>query len=318
MNTKNNAQENVAVNGVPKKIGELISEFNTILLEESVLPMSTGFPSLDSVIKGLYPGEFLIVGARPAMGKSAFVLSCAKRLLKADIPVALFSATDTCHGGFLHKVVACLTDTDCNFEAPFAPIDATLVENMPFYIDLHTDLTVDYLREKASILVRDHGVKCIFVDTIQSIFVAEDTGITRESMEQICWKLKKLASDLQVPFIYTSDLNRQVENRREIEGKYPQLADLRESSAIECVSDVVILLHRPEYYCITEDCCGNSLKDVIYLIVAKNRYGLTQECCLRFSPRKCQILETSEWETDHMRNSNFETKFVHGLDMGPF
>ena len=132
-------------------------------------------------------------------------------------------------------------------------------------------MTIEYIKVNSSILVNNYGIKCIFIEDLQSIFYSEINGVTKEGMEYVCHELKKLARDLNVPIIVTSDLNRTVERREGVSEKEPILSDLYGSSAIENVADSVILLHRPEYYRIYQDERGNDLRNIIEIKIKKNR-----------------------------------------------
>ena len=90
-------------------------------------------------------------------------------------------------------------------------------------------------------MVEKHGVRCIFIDSLQNIFNSEENGNQKEGMENVCHELKLIARDLNVPLIVVSDLNRAVEHREGIDAKVPQLSDLRGSSAIEHEADSVLM-----------------------------------------------------------------------------
>jgi replicative DNA helicase len=107
-------------------------------------------------------------------------------------------------------------------------------------------------------------------------------GSREQEVSMISRSLKGLAKELNIPIVALSQLNRSVEARQGVEGKRPQLSDLRESGAIEQDADIVCFIHRPEYYRITEDERGNSLVGIAEIIVAKHRNGPTGIARMRF------------------------------------
>jgi len=107
-------------------------------------------------------------------------------------------------------------------------------------------------------------------------------GNRQEEVSTISRSLKGLAKELDIPVIALSQLNRTVENREGRDGKRPQLSDLRESGAIEQDADMVIFVHRPEYYKILEDEHGNDMRGMAQIIIAKHRKGRTEDVTLRF------------------------------------
>ena len=107
-------------------------------------------------------------------------------------------------------------------------------------------------------------------------------GSRQEEVSTISRSLKGLAKELEIPILALSQLNRTVENREGLEGKRPQLSDLRESGAIEQDADMVLFVHRPEYYHIFEDEKGNNLHGMAQIIIAKHRKGATGDVLLNF------------------------------------
>ena len=129
-------------------------------------------------------------------------------------------------------------------------------------------------------MVREHGVKILFVDYLQLV-TASNKSVREQEVAFISRQLKGLAKELDIPVIALSQLNRGVENREGI-NKRPQLSDLRESGAIEQDADIVAFLHRPEYYKIYQDEQGNDLRGIAELIFAKNRHGRVGDVRMRF------------------------------------
>ena len=232
----------------------------------------SGFSRLDELKQGWLKGELCVIGGRPTMGKTGFILSFISNLLIKNIPASLFSATDTLNESFLSRVLSILAtkEQECGKEE-VEIIKLSDLSKVPLFLNCQYKMTLNYIKENASSLVKDYSVKCIFIEDLQSIFYSEENGNSREGMELICHELKKLARELNVPIIITSDLNRAVERREGTWGKEPLLSDLSGSNGIENMADSVILLHRPEYYKIYQDEKGNSLRNIIEIKILKNR-----------------------------------------------
>lgn len=139
------------------------------------------------------------------------------------------------------------------------------------------------LNTKARRLVKEHNVKCIIIDYLQLMNASGmKFGSREQEVSMISRSLKQLAKELDIPIIALSQLNRSVE-KKEGGDKRPQLSDLRESGAIEQDADMVLFIHRPEYYKINEDPnTGESLKGIAEIIIAKHRNGATGDVRLRF------------------------------------
>jgi replicative DNA helicase len=137
-----------------------------------------------------------------------------------------------------------------------------------------------------------HDIQVVVVDYLQLMTAGTDNRGSREQeVSSISRSLKAIAKELDIPILALSQLNRSVESR---EGKRPQLSDLRESGAIEQDADIVMFIHRPEYYGITEDESGNSLLGVAEIIIAKHRNGATGDVHLAF---KKELAKFSDMET---------------------
>ena len=163
------------------------------------------------------------------------------------------------------------------------------------FIDDTPGLSVFELRTKARRLVREKNVKVIMIDYLQLMNAnGMKFGSRQEEVSTISRSLKGLAKELNIPIIALSQLSRNVENREGLEGKRPQLSDLRESGAIEQDADMVLFVHRPEYYHIFEDEKGNDLHGMAQIIIAKHRKGATGDVLLTFKGQYTRFEDPSE------------------------
>ena len=155
------------------------------------------------------------------------------------------------------------------------------------FVDDTPSLSVFELRTKARRLVKEHGVKLIMIDYLQLMNASGMSfGSRQEEVSTISRSLKGLAKELNIPILALSQLNRGVENRpggeNTLDSKRPQLSDLRESGAIEQDADMVIFIHRPEYYHLYKDENGNDLRGKAVIIIAKHRNGAVGDVLLTF------------------------------------
>lgn len=259
--------------------------------KEGLSGLQTGFNDLDKMTSGWQNSDLVIIAARPAMGKTAFVLSMAKNMaMNYNTPVAVFSL-EMSNVQLVNRLIVntCEIPGEKIKSGQLAPYEweqlmAKIKDlyDVPLFIDDTPSLSVFELRTKARRLVREHGVKMVIIDYLQ---LMNASGMSFGSREQevstISRSLKGLAKELNIPIIALSQLNRSVESRQG-DGKRPQLSDLRESGAIEQDADMVCFIHRPEYYKITEDEKGNDLRGLAEIIIAKHRNGAVGDVRLRF------------------------------------
>lgn len=254
--------------------------------------LSTGFYALDKYTSGWQKSDLVIIAARPAMGKTAFVLSMAKNIaVNNREPVALFSL-EMSNVQLVNRLITNVCEIPgekikSGQLAPYewAQLDSNITQlyEAPLYVDDTPSLSIFELRTKARRLVREHNVKLIIIDYLQLMNASGASfGSRQEEVSTISRSLKGLAKELDIPIIALSQLNRGVESREGIEGKRPQLSDLRESGAIEQDADIVCFIHRPEYYKIYQDERGNDLRGLAEIIIAKHRNGAVGDVRLRF------------------------------------
>ena len=253
----------------------------------------SGFHALDKITSGWQTPDLIIIAARPAMGKTAFVLSMAKNIaVDRGIPTAIFSL-EMSNVQLVNRLImnVCELEGDQIKTGKMSKEDKlrlntkiNIMKGKPLYMDDTPSLSIYELRSKARKLVNEHGVKLIIIDYLQLMNAQGSSFGSREQEVSIISRgLKGLAKELDIPIIALSQLNRGVEARTGIEGKTPQLSDLRESGAIEQDADMVCFIHRPEYYRIFNDeKSGKDLRGLAQIIVAKHRNGATDSIWLRF------------------------------------
>ena len=252
----------------------------------------TGYTKLDEITSGWQPSDLIIIAGRPAMGKTSFALSLAKNIaVDAQVPIGFFSL-EMNNVQLVNRLISnvCEIVGSKILNGQLTPdewdrLDKRLrnLQGAQVYVDDTPGLSVFELRTKARRLVREKGVGVIMIDYLQLMNAnGMKFGSRQEEVSTISRSLKGLAKELNIPIIALSQLSRNVENREGLEGKRPQLSVLRESGAIEQDADMVLFVHRPEYYHIFEDDKGNDLHGMAQIIIAKHRKGATGDVLLTF------------------------------------
>ena len=252
----------------------------------------TGYSDLDDKTSGWQNSDLVIIAGRPAMGKTAFALSLAKNIAVDNrIPVAFFSL-EMSNVQLVNRLISNVCEISGKKimngqldDEEWKRLDRNIrkLHGAPVYVDDTPGMSIFEMRTKARRLVREKGVKIIMIDYLQLMNAnGARFGSRQEEVSTISRSLKGLAKELDIPVLALSQLNRTVENREGPEGKRPQLSDLRESGAIEQDADMVLFVHRPEYYHIYQDEKGNDLHGMAQIIIAKHRKGATGDVLLNF------------------------------------
>lgn len=259
---------------------------------DGITGVPSGYYRLDAMTAGWQPSDLIIVAARPAMGKTSFALSMAKNIA-ADYkkPIGFFSL-EMSNEQLMSRLISnvCEIEGSKVMNGQLLPDEWDRLDKrvnhllgIPMYVDDTSGLSIFELQKKARRMVREDGVKIIIVDYLHLL---SGRGLRfsnrQEEIGKITECLKNLAKELNIPVIALSQLNRGVENREGLEGKRPRLSDMRESGAIEQHADVVIFVHRPEYYHIYQDDNGRDLHGMAQIIIAKHRKGATGDVLLTF------------------------------------
>ena len=259
-------------------------------LKSGITGVPSGFMELDRITAGWQKSDLIIVAARPAMGKTAFVLSLARNAaIKDNRAVAVFSL-EMSSIQLVNRLIASESELPAeklkkgqleDYEFMQLNSKITKLAEARIFIDDTPALNIFELRAKARKLVHQHGIELIVVDYLQLMQGAGDNRGNREQeVSTISRSLKSIAKELNIPIIALSQLSRAVETRGGL--KKPQLSDLRESGAIEQDADMVLFLHRPEYYGIFEDENGAPTNGICEVIIAKHRNGPVGSADIRF------------------------------------
>lgn len=274
-----------------KTISELFIENKEVIMNPDTTQkfVQTGFRTLDKMLGGFMLGEFVVIGARPSMGKSLLLVNLAINI--SQVIPTLFVSLDLNEFRLTSRFISTLTGIELHdiFQMTFSEEKKHLIKSSKEKFDkLKLSVNDEYggtllnFRALCQKHIEEQGVKLIIVDELQLMNPAFRYRNSRElEISSISKALKDIAKDFNVCVIAGSQLNRGVEGRTGFEGKRPQLSDLRESGAIEQDADKVIFIHRPEYYRITEDAQGNSLIGIAELIIAKNKIGPVGEVLIK-------------------------------------
>lgn len=262
--------------------------------------LTTGHTELDRQIVGFFPGELYIVGARPAMGKSALAHSwAAHSAFKANAPVGIWSGEMgdkqmvrrhiVMHTGICSKRLK--RGEIYDHEWPL--IQEAISKTKNIYLDPTTGPSIQQLRAMARRMVAEKGIRMFIVDYIQ---IANGAGKNREQeISSISRGLKEMAVELEIPVIGLAQLNRSVEMRQD---KKPVLSDLRESGSMEQDADVVMFIYRPEYYGLKAYDDGTSTSGVAEIIIAKQRDGDLGEVKLNFQHTRTRFVDLDSFGYD--------------------
>ncbi len=280
--------------------------------KSGITGLPTGYPKLDEVTAGWQKSDLIIVAGRPGMGKTSFALSLAKNLtVDYRKPVAFFSL-EMDDVQLANRLLSNVCEIDGRKilsgqldREEWKRIDNNVqkLQTAPLYIDDTPSISIFELRTKARRLVREKKVEMIMIDYLQLMNASGSRFSSRqEEVSTISRSLKGLAKELNIPILALSQLNRTVEGREGPDGKRPQLSDLRESGAIEQDADLVVFVHRPEYYHIDKSEDGSNIGKAL-IIIAKHRKGGTGDVVLSFKKEYTRFDNPSFGSEGELRGS---------------
>ncbi len=257
--------------------------------------LKTGFRDLDKKTAGFQKGDLIIIGARPAMGKTTFAENLAYNVATINNKAVLFFSMEMAKNEIVDRIISDVSGVE-NWhirtgnisDEEFSKIGDALGEmsEVPLLLDDTSSMTILELRNKARRAAHDHDIGMVIVDYLQLIQGSDRYAGNRvQEVTEISRGLKILARELEVPVIALAQLSRNVTGR---DDPRPVLSDIRESGSIEQDADIVMFLHRPDYY--------NQNKDdyvethITELIMAKHRHGSIGKIELYFHPELLRFM----------------------------
>ncbi|MFA5575203.1 MAG: replicative DNA helicase [Brumimicrobium sp.] len=291
---------NIAQNNMKKSYDEMSSVMKEAITEiekardnaDGVSGIPTGLTDLDRITSGWQRSDMIVIAARPAMGKTAFVLTMARNMaVDYNIPVAIFSL-EMSSVQLVKRLISSEAQIDAEHLRKGNIRDDQLqqihtrigkLSKAPIYIDDTPGISIFDLRAKCRRMKNKHDIQAVIIDYLQLMTAGTGSkggGNREQEISQISRSIKEIAKELNVPVLVLSQLNRSVEVRGG--DKKPVLSDLRESGAIEQDADIVAFIHRPEYYEILETEDGTPTKGLGNIIIAKHRNGSTGTVQLKF------------------------------------
>jgi len=266
-------------------IGDVAMQVYEMLEEKGRRGIETGYFELDDMLNGLQDGEMIIVAARPSMGKTAFAMNIIENVAANNrLPCAVFSL-EMSKQQLAQRLMCSRARIDAQkvrksalSTSEFQQLAAVVVElsKAPVWVDDSPGLTILELRAKARRLKLQHDIKLLMIDYMQ---LMDNPGPEnrQQQISEISRGIKAVARELNLPVIALSQLNRASEGR---DGHRPRMSDLRESGSIEQDADVIMLLHREDYYRMSEpDFVPDNIAEII---IAKQRNGPTGTVKLTF------------------------------------
>lgn len=302
LSSQNLTNDYQQINSVLKVANDEIMEAKSNL--DDITGLHTGYEDLDNYTCGWQSTDLNIIAGRPGMGKTTFALCLARFLAEeCQIPIAYFSL-EMSSVQLVKRLISGISEVEGKKikngqydQAELKRIDQGIgrLWDKPFYLDETPGLSIYELRTKVRRLVKEHGVKVVFIDYLQLMSASTTRYCTRQDeVSLISRSLKALAKETGTTILALSQMNRGVEAREGLEGKRPRLSDLRESGAIEQDADMVLFVHRPEVYGIIHDDNGRDLRGTAEIIIGKNRNGDTGLFLLTFKKEISAFVEYAE------------------------
>lgn len=265
--------------------------------------LKTGFKDLDQKTAGFQKGDLIIVGARPAMGKTTFAQNLAYNVATINKKGVLFFSMEMASNEIVDRMISDVSGvnnwnirTGNVSDDDFAKIGDALGEmgEVPIYIDDTSAMTMLEIRNKARRAKHDHDIGLIILDYLQLITGSDRyKGNRVQEVTEISRGLKQLARELEVPVIALAQLSRSVTGR---DDPRPVLSDLRESGSIEQDADLVMMLHRPDYYHQNED--GYEETHITELLIQKHRHGGIGRIDLYFHPELLRFMSLDKTRSE--------------------
>ena len=283
-----NRTKNDSLKKIEEYVGSTLDKLEELSKKQGeLIGISSGFKAIDGVTQGLQQEDLIVIAGRPSMGKTSLAMNIAENVAREDEGCVLVFSLEMSSESLTSRMLASMAGisqqsfksanlTDRQWEKTIQ--QAKKLQSMNIHIDDKPNVTPMEIRAKARRLAKQYrksgGVKLVVVDYIQLMQMPGRTENRVNELSDISRSLKYLAKEVNAPVIVLSQLNRAVEQRP---NKRPQMADLRDSGAIEQDADLIFMLYRDYLYSKDED-----WKNVVELRLVKHRNGPTKDILLSF------------------------------------
>ena len=282
-----------------------VEQLNQIALaaktKGGITGVPTGFNVIDYMTAGFQPSDFILIAARPSMGKTAFVLNIARHVAVSEKQPVLIFSLEMSDGQLFRRLLSLESKVNSqNIRTGRLSEDewnrigegADIVGSSPIYIDNTPGITVGELRSKCRRHKLEHNIKLVIIDYLQLMTAKGRSEGRQQEVSEISRSLKALARELEVPVVALSQLSRAVEQRP---NHRPMLSDLRESGSIEQDADVVMFIYREDYYHPENE----EARNIAEINIAKQRNGPIGTVKLAWNPDFTRFLNIENQKPDY-------------------
>jgi replicative DNA helicase len=277
------------LDNISSQIQNTLKDINKRMSTDGLLGIATGFDKIDKFTGGWQETDLVIIGGASSMGKTSFALAILLNACKySNTPSVIFSY-EMSSNQLLKRLISMESGVNNSYiingtlgKDEYLRVNQAIgmLEKLPINIDECNITSLSYLKNRVREYVSKKEIKLVLVDYLQLVSHNNKNSTREQEVSKVARTLKNLAKELNITIIALSQLNRGVGMRAMSK---PTLSDLRESGEIEQASDVVILIHRPEYYGIEHDDKGNNTKGMANIIFAKGRNIGVGEIPLKFN-----------------------------------
>ena len=266
----------------------------------------TGFKELDRNLCGFNDGELIVIGSRPGIGKSSFILNCALKNAQSQVPV-IFYSFDFTETQIVRRLMSLASGINLTHiggdklneeELESLMVSTQGLQKLPLYLESKAPQEIEDLCKHIAEQVKETGAKIIYIDYLQCLDCKNKDSV-EDRFEQISLfsrSLKALARDLEIPIVVTSQLDNNCQEPSQFYQR-PQMNDLQNCGTICSDANLILLLWRPElYYHSSENPEGFNILNQVEVNVIKNNNGFTRYYPLEFDKNTCRF---SDWKNEH-------------------
>ena len=305
----------IGCSSMREMLKDCLQEIEVKIAKESRLGISSGFQPLDDLTDGFENGKVYVIGGRACMGKEEFMLSMIDNIVqKSELPVLLFS-TKKLKSEYFSRFLSIHCDiptldlnTGCLEPQQWKELDKGIqtLDDETLFIHDSLGLPLDELIETTRKSIKEKDISIIFIDCLQMIDLGNENGSPSERTANVMRSLKQLAIQENLPIIVGTMLNKFSGYDDDYDLRRPELTNLPDPCYIEELADVIMFVHRPEYYHIYMDEHGADLRGMMQIIVRKNGLKPLGELILNYMQETGAVIMRNETSASTSRSIRME------------